>query len=363
MKDFLENYGFAIFGAIVVILLIAMSSPVGNLVKDRISNIVESFTYRTETKLASTFNKLGGGISEDMMFGFSVDLEDGLDIYFYMSNLQDKPENYTLEYTFNELTNSVVISDNYLINELSQNELLINNNIATNTRKTFKITVAEVSAKEITDNVFVKLINTKENKVIYENSYSIRGCCEKIIENIDNNYSEKMITLSKAILDYGASAQKYFDYKIDNLANTNYSDISTVYGITIDKNSDSMWYPSSTGSLQDANLTKCSATISFDSHVGVVFSLTPEGNKSIDDYNIVITDAINNKEMLFNKELMSNGRIKITVKGSSANHIGHNVKLNVNNGAYTLCYSPINFAYKHQTDADEKIVTLMKSLY
>ena len=52
MKSFLEEYGFAILAAIVVILLIAMCTPVGSLIKQQVMNVVDSFASRTESKLA-----------------------------------------------------------------------------------------------------------------------------------------------------------------------------------------------------------------------------------------------------------------------------------------------------------------------
>ena len=52
MKDFLEEYGFAILAAIVVILLIAFAGPVSNLVKNQTSNIINSFADKTSTRLS-----------------------------------------------------------------------------------------------------------------------------------------------------------------------------------------------------------------------------------------------------------------------------------------------------------------------
>ena len=51
MKSFFEEYGFVILAAIVVILLIAMCTPIGNLVKTQITNIVDSFANKTSSKL------------------------------------------------------------------------------------------------------------------------------------------------------------------------------------------------------------------------------------------------------------------------------------------------------------------------
>ena len=54
MKSFFEEYGFVILAAIVVILLIAMATPLGGLVKSQITNIVDSFSNKTQSKLNAT---------------------------------------------------------------------------------------------------------------------------------------------------------------------------------------------------------------------------------------------------------------------------------------------------------------------
>ena len=56
MKSFLEEYGFAILAAIVVILLIAIATPVGSLIKTQVLGVVDSFASKTEAKFASTGN-------------------------------------------------------------------------------------------------------------------------------------------------------------------------------------------------------------------------------------------------------------------------------------------------------------------
>lgn len=53
MKSFFEEYGFVILAAIVVILLIAMCTPIGNLVHTQINGIVDSFSSKTTAKLNS----------------------------------------------------------------------------------------------------------------------------------------------------------------------------------------------------------------------------------------------------------------------------------------------------------------------
>lgn len=51
MKSFFEEYGFVILAAIVVILLIAMCTPLGNVVKQNITGIMNSFSGKTNSML------------------------------------------------------------------------------------------------------------------------------------------------------------------------------------------------------------------------------------------------------------------------------------------------------------------------
>lgn len=55
MKSFFEQYGFVILAAIVVILLIAMCTPVGNVIKGQISNVVLNM-QATESRYANNLD-------------------------------------------------------------------------------------------------------------------------------------------------------------------------------------------------------------------------------------------------------------------------------------------------------------------
>ena len=62
MKAFLEEYGFSILLAIVVILLIMMISPVGTSVKESLGGIVTSFTGTANEGLDSASNVLANSL-------------------------------------------------------------------------------------------------------------------------------------------------------------------------------------------------------------------------------------------------------------------------------------------------------------
>lgn len=54
MKSFLEEYGFVILIAIVVIMLVVIASPIGGTIKDSVLGLVDSFGSRTVAKIDKT---------------------------------------------------------------------------------------------------------------------------------------------------------------------------------------------------------------------------------------------------------------------------------------------------------------------
>lgn len=100
MKDFLSEYGFAILAAIVVILLIAMCTPVGNLIKNQVLGVVDSFAGKTEAKLAAIDD--GGAVKVTLKEGdtanaFHMDAESAAktDEYEVSYNVKDQNGNWS----------------------------------------------------------------------------------------------------------------------------------------------------------------------------------------------------------------------------------------------------------------------------
>lgn len=58
MKAIFEEYGFVILAAVVIILLIGMTTPIGKAIEDSIVGIVENMTSQVNGQL--TFNNLIG---------------------------------------------------------------------------------------------------------------------------------------------------------------------------------------------------------------------------------------------------------------------------------------------------------------
>ncbi len=75
-----------------------------------------------------------------------------------------------------------------------------------------------VDANQMTDTITAKIINV--DGIVGTYTYSVARYAEKII-NGEENYTENDITLVKALLNYGATAQNKFNHNKDDLANKN----------------------------------------------------------------------------------------------------------------------------------------------
>lgn len=57
MKAIFEEYGFVILAAVVILLLIGMTTPIGSAIENSIVGIVENMTEQVNNQVA--FNNLG----------------------------------------------------------------------------------------------------------------------------------------------------------------------------------------------------------------------------------------------------------------------------------------------------------------
>ena len=55
MKSFFEEFGFVILAAVVVLLLVGMTTPIGSKVEGSLSSIVENMTTQANGKVSDVF--------------------------------------------------------------------------------------------------------------------------------------------------------------------------------------------------------------------------------------------------------------------------------------------------------------------
>ena len=126
-------------------------------------------------------------------------------------------------------------------------------------------TYSDIAAKEMNDDIYlVAYIKTANNEYIYSNplTYSVVKCATTIL-NPQYNYSDEFRTLAVDMLNYGAAAQVYFNYRTDALANAGLTDAQKAYGtsgtVTLANHQAAYGTASDNAKFTHANLTLESA--------------------------------------------------------------------------------------------------------
>ena len=196
--------------------------------------------------------------------------------------------------------------------------------------------VCYVPAKEMTGQISARLVNGEEKGIKY--SFSVKEYGEIMLAEafnedgtVKNEEYAKAAPLVKAMLNYGAAAQTYFDAETPEvLANDSLSDadkdISGVTAETIGKNTFKNKLPKSV-KLHSATLSlKSETTLSlyFESKKKLTFSLAHDHEyevEKIDGYQV------------------------LRIRNISANELSHDYTVTVTAGgkSRTVTYSPINY--------------------
>lgn len=120
MKKFFEEYGFVILAAIVVILLIAMATPIGTLIRSNVSHIVESFGGKTTQKLDYAMKEYQAKDVIEVAGKKLTIMENlGNDKYLVLAEYQSYNKGFNTQEKGNVYENSTV--DNYLNNDYYNN--------------------------------------------------------------------------------------------------------------------------------------------------------------------------------------------------------------------------------------------------
>jgi hypothetical protein len=135
-----------------------------------------------------------------------------------------------------------------------------------------------ITSKNMTDEITAQVYNSN-GKVGDPKTMSVDTYCNWVIANFKD---EKTVNLMKGMLNYGASAQKLFKYRTDDLANASLAASDKVFGAV-----NASAYKHSVVGTEEGIIAK-SMTLLLDSEttVRVYFELT--GNKSIDSYTFTV---------------------------------------------------------------------------
>lgn len=270
----------------------------------------------------------------DHRWSLSLDDEIAINLYFAPPTPLSNPEEYTVEYytTVNSIKGEKQTKQ---FDQLNVIEL-------TNLGDYYYIQLAKFAAKQMTDTVTVTLKHG--NTVIATWEYSIKSYCNTVIENTGSNFTLKLQNLCKAVLEYGAYAQRYFHYKESDLAyeGTRYYTFDTIPA-------EFAGTPfGSTGILKNLYLED-RVTISF--YVPATYTG--------DDVSVVAAAGL--KVTQSTEVIYGTQYTRYSVSGFAAKMLNQTVTVTVDGNVYT--WSPLSYAHQNQNSVNTDLANVVHALY
>lgn len=287
--------------------------------------------------------------------GTSATLNGSIDMNLYVdipadSELKKDPDAY-IEFTVNGNTSKVKVSD------AKENEH----------GKKF---TCPVVAKEMTSEIQAQFVSEGERSQIY--TYTVKDYAEEILNDSKNLYSDEAKKLVKAMLNYGANAQKYFGYNTGNLANANLSGTDKDASL---KDCDFTGYkPTWTPDETVTGIKYYGSSLNLNTNTNVKNYFELEDRHTIDEYTFSYTTngetcevtpvqkTMGDKELYLVeipdiKSYLLNEDIVVTIK-SKAKPESTGIKMS---------YSPFSYCYAASELRSDKtktsLINLTKSLY
>ena len=195
---------------------------------------------------------------------------------------------------------------------------------------------ARLPAAQLTDTITLQL-RDGEN-VSTAHSY----CAVDYAKNIMNSdSSDSTKTLVKAMLNYGAAAQNYFNYNTGNLANTGFESTEEVEIPAVD-----------TSNIVSGNvngITFYGASLVFESKIAVRFYFNVTGN--ISDYSFSAGTPV-----------AKDGRYYVEIANINPQDYANPVSVTVND-TLTVNYSPLTYISRMANSENAAMAQLVKAMY
>ena len=294
----------------------------------------DSWAYVGDSFAGMTFVEIPEPVYEADFIGASMGLNGTLDLRFYAALSEDlvASEDVSVLFTVNGKSEIVALEDAV--------------STTVNDQQCYVFTV-KLAAKQMADEVTAQVMMGEE-PVGEARAYSIKQYAEAKIANA--NSSEDLVTLMKAMLNYGAAAQEFFDYNTENPANDGLADADKVLP-TVDVSS---YAHSITGSEDGIKAVGASLELASENAIRVYFKLT--GDKTIEEYTFTVDGEIA-------VPVIIDGKYCIEIRGIDAKGLDemHTVAV----GGLSVEYCGLSYAnqvLKSSSSAQEKI-DLVTALY
>ena len=305
-------------------------------------------SYKNFCIKAFTTNNAGSASLGETVSGRSLTLKDNIDMNYYMELPKDitSNDNSYMEFSTDDgLTYKVSVNDAKQVTD-------------ENGKILYKF-ACPLNAKQMSDTIKAKMVVDGKSGIEY--TYSVKDYANRILN--DSKYSDPTKNVVKALLNYGASAQNFFDYKTDNLANSALDDNDKAIATNnFDGYKADITDNSGTGALKYyGSSLLCQSEMT----VRHYFSLASGGN--VADYSFSYTDANGNVISLKPQYASDKNLYFVDISGIMAYNLDKKFECNVTNGGTNilkLAYGPFSYAYiVANKSTDEKLKTLTNALY
>ncbi|MDO4418881.1 MAG: hypothetical protein Q4B92_00795 [Ruminococcus sp.] len=208
--------------------------------------------------------------------------------------------------------------------------------------KGYYVFTCEVAAKEMASDISAQVITSKEKSDVFK--YSVKEYGELILS--DSEAYAKEVPVIKAMLNYGASAQTYFGYNTENLANESLSDGDKVLG-----NADFTAYqPKLTG--KEAGVSYYGSRLSLKSETAIKHYFYIEDEENVPEFKV------NGAEVSAQKK---NGYYEIKISDIIAQCLDSSFVVTA--GEFSLEYSVLSYGYLAMQGSDTNLTNVVKALY
>ena len=301
-------------------------------------SIPDESHYRVNVTFAGDLVDMGLG---EHLYGHSISLEGDIGVNFYMELSDELLASDTAEMVFTVPNGSKT--------ETQTLPVWVGNEVSIGGKTYYKFKCS-VSAKDMASTITAQLVDGESKGKEY--TYSVKDYADYLLSHtLGNAEYEKAAPLVKAMLNYGAYAQAYFDTDW-TAANTGYED-TNIAAVTAEE----------IGAAYDKTKTTLPSNVIFE---GATLSLKSETSLSL-YFSGLPTDIEFTCDRKTVEKSTSGDYVIARIRGIKAEELGNSfiVKFSINDENGSVTYSPMTYCYNvlNGGSNDEKLQNVVKALY
>ena len=305
-------------------------------------SIPDESHYRVNVTFAGDLVDMGLG---EHLYGHSISLEGDIGVNFYMELSDELLASDTAEMVFTVPNGSKT--------ETQTLPVWVGNEVSIGGKTYYKFRCS-ISAKEMTAPITAQMKDGDKTGSLY--SFTVRDYADYLLAHTEVEEYANAAPLVKAMLNYGACAQIYFDYNTDDLANKNLADNDRFekWDVTSIDNAINAPYNEDATTLP-TGVTFEGATLSLKSEttLSLYFKGLSDNTKFTCGYKKVETEK--------------NGSYVVArIRGINAEELKNDFTVTIkDSNSLSVTYSPMTYCYNvvNSTATDDALKYVCRALY